>query len=101
MTLTIRPIDPVSRPFFAGEVSGVDITQPLSHADAAAISAGMDQYAVLVFHDQHFTDETQLAFSRNFGALEQRYRAGARAPAVDGCQRHLQSRQERPAAGAR
>ena len=71
MTLTIRAIDPVSRPFFAGEVSGVDITQPLSHADAAAISAGMDQYAVLVFHDQHFTDETQLAFSRNFGALEQ------------------------------
>jgi alpha-ketoglutarate-dependent 2,4-dichlorophenoxyacetate dioxygenase len=71
MTLSIRAIDPVSRPFFAGEVSGIDITQPLSHADAAAISAGMDQYAVLVFHDQHFTDETQLAFSRNFGGLEQ------------------------------
>ncbi len=71
MTVSIRPIDPVSRPHFAGEVSGVDITRPLSHADAAAISAGMDQYGVLVFHDQHFTDETQLAFSRNFGALEQ------------------------------
>ena len=71
MTLSIRAIDPVSRPFFAGEVSGVDITQPLSQADAAAISAGMDRYGVLVFHDQHFTDETQLAFSRNFGALEQ------------------------------
>ena len=71
MTLSIRAIDPVSRDFFAGEVSGVDITQPLSHADAAAISAGMDRYGVLVFHDQRFTDETQLAFSRNFGALEQ------------------------------
>lgn len=71
MALSIRPIDPVSRAFFAGEVSGIDITQPLSHADAAAISAGMDQYGVLVFHDQPFTDETQLAFSRNFGALEQ------------------------------
>jgi len=71
VTLSIRAIDPVARPFFAGEVSGVDITQPLSHADAAAISAGMDQYGVLVFHDQPFTDETQLAFSRNFGALEQ------------------------------
>ncbi len=71
MTVSIRPIDPVSRPYFAGEVSGVDVTQPLSHADAAAISAGMDHYGVLVFHDQHFTDETQLAFSRNFGALEQ------------------------------
>ena len=30
----------------------------------------MDQFGVLVFHDQHFTDETQLAFSRNFGELE-------------------------------
>jgi alpha-ketoglutarate-dependent 2,4-dichlorophenoxyacetate dioxygenase len=70
MTISIRPTDPVSRPFFAGEVSGIDITRPLSHSDAAAISAGMDQYGVLVFHDQHFTDETQLAFSRNFGALE-------------------------------
>lgn len=71
MTLSIRAIDPVSRPFFAGEVSGGDITRPLSHSDAAAISAGMDQYGVLVFHDQRFTDETQLAFSRNFGRLEQ------------------------------
>ena len=70
MALSIKPIDPVSRPFFAGEVSGIDITQHLSHEDAAAISAGMDEFGVLVFHDQHFTDETQLAFSRNFGALE-------------------------------
>ena len=70
MTIAIRPIDPVSRPFFAGEVSGIDITKPLSASDVAAISAGMDQYGVLVFHDQHFTDETQLAFSRNFGELE-------------------------------
>ena len=30
----------------------------------------MDEFGVLVFHDQHFTDETQLAFSRNFGELE-------------------------------
>ena len=71
MTLSIRAIDPVSRPFFAGEVSGIDITRPLSPSDAAAIAAGMDQYGVLVFHDQRFSDETQLAFSRNFGALEQ------------------------------
>jgi len=71
MTLSIKPIDPVSRPFFAGEVSGLDITQPLTAEQAAAIEAGMDQYGVLVFHGQHFTDQTQLAFSRNFGALEE------------------------------
>jgi alpha-ketoglutarate-dependent 2,4-dichlorophenoxyacetate dioxygenase len=70
MAISIRPIDPVSRPFFAGEVSGIDITQPLTASDVAAIAAGMDEFGVLVFHDQHFTDETQLAFSRNFGELE-------------------------------
>jgi len=70
MTLTIRPIDPVSRPFFAGEVSGVDITKPLTPEQAAAIDAGMDQFGVLVFHDQKFDDESQLRFSRYFGELE-------------------------------
>jgi len=70
MTLSIRPIDPVSRPFFAGEVSGIDITRPLTREQAAAIDKGMDEFGVLVFHDQHLTDETQLAFSRSFGDLE-------------------------------
>jgi alpha-ketoglutarate-dependent 2,4-dichlorophenoxyacetate dioxygenase len=71
MSLSIRPIDPVARAFFAGDVSGVDTSQALSREDVAAISAGMDQYGVLVFHDQHVDDARQLAFSRNFGALEQ------------------------------
>ena len=68
--MTIQPIDPVSRPFFAGEVSGIDIARPLRPEQAAEIEAGMDRYGVLVFHDQHLSDETQLAFSRNFGDLE-------------------------------
>jgi alpha-ketoglutarate-dependent 2,4-dichlorophenoxyacetate dioxygenase len=71
MTVSIRPVDPVSRPFFAGEVSGIDITQPLSQEQASSIEKGMDQYGVLVFHGQHFNDDTQLAFSRNFGELEE------------------------------
>jgi alpha-ketoglutarate-dependent 2,4-dichlorophenoxyacetate dioxygenase len=57
-------------PGFAGEVSGIDITQPPTHAQAAELEAGMDRYAVLVYHDQKFTDEQQQAFSRNFGPLE-------------------------------
>jgi alpha-ketoglutarate-dependent 2,4-dichlorophenoxyacetate dioxygenase len=71
MPLSIRPLDPVARPFFAGEVSNIDLTRPLSQSDVAAISTGMDHYGVLVFHDQHLDDSQQLAFSRNFGALEQ------------------------------
>jgi alpha-ketoglutarate-dependent 2,4-dichlorophenoxyacetate dioxygenase len=57
-------------PGFAGEVSGIDLTKPLTPDEVAAIEAGMDRYAVLVFHDQRFDDDTQMAFSRNFGDLE-------------------------------
>ena len=70
MTLSIRAIDPVSRPFFAGEVSGIDITKPLTGEQAIQIEKGMDEFGVLVFHDQRLTDEAQMAFSRNFGELE-------------------------------
>ncbi len=66
MSVSIRQIHPV----FVGEVSGIDLTQPLSRQEVAAIEAGMDCYAVLVYHDQKITDEQQMAFSRNFGALE-------------------------------
>ena len=71
MTLSIKPIDPVSRPWFGGEVSGIDITRKLTAEEASSIEKGMDQFGVLVFHDQHFDDESQLAFSRNFGPLEE------------------------------
>ena len=75
MALTIKPIRP-SSPAFAGEVSGIDLRQPLSRADADAIDAGMDRYGVLIFHEQDITDEQQLAFSRTLGPLEEKKRPG-------------------------
>jgi alpha-ketoglutarate-dependent 2,4-dichlorophenoxyacetate dioxygenase len=66
MSLTIDQLHPV----FVGEVTGLDITRPLSAEEVAAVEAGMDRYAVLVLPDQKITDEQQMAFSRNFGALE-------------------------------
>jgi alpha-ketoglutarate-dependent 2,4-dichlorophenoxyacetate dioxygenase len=69
MALSIRQIHPV----FAGEVSGVDLRQPLSPIEVAAIDEGMDRYAVLVFRDQNITDEQQIAFTRNFGEIENSY----------------------------
>jgi alpha-ketoglutarate-dependent 2,4-dichlorophenoxyacetate dioxygenase len=66
MSVAIRQIHPV----FVGEVTGVDVRQPLSPADVAAIEAGMDRYAVLVYHDQRITDEQQMAFTLHFGTLE-------------------------------
>jgi alpha-ketoglutarate-dependent 2,4-dichlorophenoxyacetate dioxygenase len=57
-------------PHFAGDATGIDLTKPLTAPQVAAIEAGMDRFAVLIFHGQHFDDDTQLAFSRNFGKLE-------------------------------
>ena len=66
MSLSIRQAHSV----FVGEVSGVDISQKLSQEQVAALEAGMDRYAVLVFRGQQLTDDQQLQFSRNFGELE-------------------------------
>jgi len=66
MTVTIRHLTPG----FVGEVEGVDLRQKLTRDQVAAIEAGLDECAVLVFHDQKITDEQQVAFSRNFGEIE-------------------------------
>ncbi|TXL82388.1 TauD/TfdA family dioxygenase [Vineibacter terrae] len=66
MSVTIRPLHPV----FVGEVSGVDLRRPMAPDEVAAIEAGMDKYAVLVFHGQDISDEQQVAFTRNFGQIE-------------------------------
>ena len=76
MAITIRQVGPC----IAGEVDGIDIRQPLSNEDAAAIHAGMDEYAVLVFREQPMTADQQLAFSRSLGPLERSIGAGLRKP---------------------
>ena len=66
MSIAIRQL----HPHVGGEVSGVDLRQPLGAIEIAAIEGGMDRFGVLVFHDQRITDEQQVAFSRNFGEIE-------------------------------
>lgn len=66
MSISIRPLNP----FFAGEVSGVNLAQPLSADEIAELEAGMDRFAVLVFRGQPLTDEQQMAFGMQFGPLE-------------------------------
>src|ERR1700739_862427 len=63
ITVTIRKLHPL----FFGEVSGVDLRNPLTPQEAADIEAGMDKYAVLLFRDQDITDEQQQIFRCNFG----------------------------------
>ena len=66
MTVTVQP----TTPDFAAEVGDVDLGKPLSAEDLAAIRAAFSKYAVLVFPDQTFSDESHLAFARHFGPLE-------------------------------
>ena len=66
MSIKFTPLTPT----IAAEAAGIDLTRPLTPEQVRAIDDGMDRYGVLVFHDQHFDDETQFAFSRNFGPLE-------------------------------
>ena len=67
MAITIRQVGPC----LAGEVDGLDMAKPMTADQVAAIHAGMDKYAVLVFRNQqHISDEQQLAFTQSLGPIE-------------------------------
>ena len=55
---------------FVAEVTGIDLRHPLSPAEAAAVEAAADRYAVLVFPGQDIDDAQQVAFAENFGVVE-------------------------------
>src|SRR5215212_9559682 len=76
MSVTMRQIGPC----FAAEVEGIDLSKPLSPDEVAAVHAGMDEYAVLVFHDQNIDDEQHIAFSRSLGELEEAVGTSLREP---------------------
>ncbi len=70
MTIEFTPLHPV----IGAECTGVDISRPLTQEEAAAIDAGMDKYAVLVFRrGAPLTTDEQIAFTKNFGDLEAPY----------------------------
>ena len=51
-------------PGFFGEASPIALREAFDEETLAAIRAGMDEHAVLVFHDQAFTDQEQLEFAQ-------------------------------------
>jgi len=65
VTLSIHAVTPD----FVAEVGDVALNK-VSPEDLAAIREAFTKYAVLVFPDQEFDDESQLAFARHFGPLE-------------------------------
>lgn len=60
MTLTFRKLHPC----FAAEVSPVDLKTVRDEATLARIRAGMDEFAVLVFRDQIWSDAEHLDFAQ-------------------------------------
>jgi alpha-ketoglutarate-dependent 2,4-dichlorophenoxyacetate dioxygenase len=74
MSLDFTPLHPM----FAAAVSAVELRMVTDAATLAEIRAGMDRYAVLVFREQPFTDEEQVAFARRLdGALHTKTGASA------------------------
>jgi alpha-ketoglutarate-dependent 2,4-dichlorophenoxyacetate dioxygenase len=60
VTLTFRKLHSC----FVAEVSPVDLRRAFDPETLGQIRAGMDEYAVLVFRDQPFADDEQLAFAQ-------------------------------------
>jgi alpha-ketoglutarate-dependent 2,4-dichlorophenoxyacetate dioxygenase len=58
-------------PHIGARLMGIDARRPLTLAEVEAIDEGMNRHAVLVLPGQDITDEQQLAFTRNFGPLEE------------------------------
>ena len=55
---------------FGAEMTGLDITRPLSDSEFGKILAAFDEYSVLVLPNQPMTDDLQIVFSERFGILE-------------------------------
>jgi alpha-ketoglutarate-dependent 2,4-dichlorophenoxyacetate dioxygenase len=66
MALTVLPVTEN----FAAEIGDVDLSRRLEAADLAAIKQAFARYAVLIFPDQHLSQDQHLDFAKEFGPLE-------------------------------
>ena len=66
MAAIIYPITPS----FAAEIGDVDLSCPIGASELAAINEAFAHYAVLIFPDQHLSQDQHLDFARHFGPLE-------------------------------
>ena len=67
MPIEITPLTP----HIGARLTGIDASRPITRTEVAAVEDGMDRHAVLVLPGQDVTDEQQLAFTHNFGPLEE------------------------------
>jgi alpha-ketoglutarate-dependent 2,4-dichlorophenoxyacetate dioxygenase len=66
MAITVCPVTPS----FAAEIGDVDLSPPLAPSDLEDIKSAFATYAVLIFPDQHLSQDQHLDFARHFGPLE-------------------------------
>ena len=66
MAATVYPVTPS----FAAEIGDVDLSAPIEPSDLAAVKEAFATYAVLIFPDQHLSQDQHLDFARYFGPLE-------------------------------
>jgi len=70
MSITVRKL---SSPIGA-EIGGVDLSRPLEQSVVDRIKEAWYEHLVLLFRDQHLSEEAQIRFARYFGALQKRPR---------------------------
>src|SRR2546427_7753497 len=70
MGITVRKL----HPHFAAEIVGANL-RDVDDPTFVQIRAAFEEHSVLVFHDQHLTDDEQIAFTRRFGPLEETTRS--------------------------
>jgi alpha-ketoglutarate-dependent 2,4-dichlorophenoxyacetate dioxygenase len=66
MAITVVPVTPS----FAAEIGDIDLSQPIDSVDVTAIKDAFAKYAVLIFPDQHLSQDQHLDFAKHFGPLE-------------------------------
>lgn len=70
-------------PDFGARMTGLDIREPLSDEQVAAIDDAMNTYGVLLIRGQPMTADQQMAFTRRFGPLDLGFRRVKTAPGGD------------------
>jgi alpha-ketoglutarate-dependent taurine dioxygenase len=66
MAITVKP----RHPALGAEIRGVDMQKPLDAETVKQVHDAWMKHLVVVFPDQHITDQQHVAFTRNFGEPE-------------------------------
>jgi taurine dioxygenase len=66
MRLAVKNLDAP----LGAEISGIDLSRPITSSDLETIENVWRERLVVVFHDQELSDPQLIAFSNNFGQLD-------------------------------